>query len=307
MRTVLFGMPRSGTTYGFSLLAEALRAQGALHEVFEPNRLQDGRFHRLDGMEWPDQDHTLVKILYSSPEMHGWTGAAAADAFAHYDKKIFLVRDPRDRWISGFFYRWFYVHQPDPAEFRRAHALVRAKEANPRSVPFHRLHADAAEALARHAADQKQKLDELSAFLDRLRAEGWFVWHYEDLVDRNWASLEAYLGIPLKGEQDLRGNFRHVARSQAHSDWRRWFTEADVDFYRPVFSEYLAAQGYDSSDWTLEHPDSLPAKQGSDYMFGLFHHPRGPHALPVPWHVRWIAAARTWASLRLKALGLKKA
>lgn len=306
MRTVLFGMPRSGTTYGFSLLSEALRAQGEVHEVFEPNRLEHGYFHRLDGMKWPDRDQTLVKILYSSPEMHGWSGEAAAEAFAHYDKKVFLVRDPRDRWISGFFYRWFYVHQPDPAEFARAYALVRAKEARPGSVPFHRLHADDAEALARHAADQKHKLDELSAFLDRLRADGWFVWHYEDLVDRNWASLEAYLGSALKGEQDLRGNFRHVARSQAHSDWRRWFTDEDVDFYRPVFEGYLAAQGYDATDWKLDYPASLPAKQGSDYMYGLFHHPRGPHALPVPWSARLIGAARTYASLSLKALGLKK-
>jgi hypothetical protein len=41
-------------------------------------------------------------------------------------------------------------------------------------------------------------------------------------------------------------------------------------------------------------------------MYGLFHHPRGPHALPVPWSARLIGAARTYASLSLKALGLKK-
>ena len=66
MRTVLFGMPRSGTTYGFSLLSEALKAQGPLTEVFEPNKLENNQFHRLDGMVWPDADATLVKILYSS-------------------------------------------------------------------------------------------------------------------------------------------------------------------------------------------------------------------------------------------------
>jgi hypothetical protein len=306
MRTVLFGLPRRGTTYGFSLLSEALRAQGPLREVFEPNRLEDGQFHRLDGMVWPDQDATLVKILYSSPEMHGWSGDAAAQAFAHYDRKIFLVRDPRDRWISGFFYRWFYVHQPEPAEFARALERVRAKESDPASVPFHRLHADDEASLRAHASEQKHKLDELSAFLDRLRAEGWFIWRYEDLVDGKWDELEAYLGRLLPRTTEVRGNFRHVARSQAHSDWRRWFTDEDVSFYRPVFHDYLTAQGYDADDWGLEYPSQLPARQGSEYMSGLFHHPRGPHALPVPWSARATARVRTWASLSLKALGLKK-
>jgi len=306
MRTVLFGMPRSGTTYGFSLLSEALKAQGPLTEVFEPNKLENNQFHRLDGMVWPDADATLVKILYSSPEMHGWSGEAAADAFAHFDKKIFLVRDPRDRWISGFFYRWFYVHHPEPAAFELAYKKVCQKEVNPSSVAFHRLHSDDPEVLKEHAEDQKRKLDELSAFLDRLRADGWFIWHYEDLVDRNWDAVESYLGFSLKGEEALRGNFRHVARSQAHSDWRRWFTDADVEFYRPVFESYLKAQGYDASDWALSYPTELSPKQGSAYMHGLFHHPNGPYAVPVPWTQRAIQWARTQASLALKAVGLKK-
>ena len=193
MRTVLFGMPRSGTTYGFSLLSEALKAHWSLTEVFEPNKLENNQFHRLDGMVWPDADATLVKILYSSPEMHGWSGEAAADAFAHFDKKIFLVRDPRDRWISGFFYRWFYVHNPEQAAFEFAHKKVCQKEVNPSSVAFHRLHSDDPHVLKEHAEEQKRKLDELSTFLDRLRADGWFIWHYEDLVDRNWDAVEAYL------------------------------------------------------------------------------------------------------------------
>jgi hypothetical protein len=41
-------------------------------------------------------------------------------------------------------------------------------------------------------------------------------------------------------------------------------------------------------------------------MYGLFHHPNGPHAVPVPWTQRAIQWARTQASLALKAVGLKK-
>jgi len=31
----------------------------------------------------------------------------------------------------------------------------------------------------------------------------------------------------------------------------------------------------------------LPAAEGSGYMHRLFHHPNGPHALPLPWKARF--------------------
>lgn len=307
MRTVLFGMPRSGTTYGFSLLSEALKSKGSITEVFEPNKLENNAFYRLDGLSWPDSDDVLVKILYSSPEMHGWTGAAAMDAFRHFDKKIFLVRDPRDRWISEFFYRWFFVHDPDPEEFKKTYHRVRAKEQNPTAIPFYKLYSDDEAVIQNQARIQRAKLDELSLFLDQLRHEGWFIWHYEDMVDRKWEAIESYLGFSLSGEEALRGNFQHVARSQAHSDWRRWFTAEDVHFYHPVFHPYLNAQGYNADDWELTDQPKLVPKQGSEYMLNLFHHPNGPNALPVPWYRRAVSWLRTKTSLTLKKWGLKKA
>jgi hypothetical protein len=56
----------------------------------------------------------------------------------------------------------------------------------------------------------------------------------------------------------------------------------------------------------LSYPAELSPKQGSAYMYGLFHHPNGPNAVPVPWTLRAIQWARTQASLALKAVGLKK-
>ena len=59
---------------------------------------------------------------------------------------------------------------------------------------------------------------------------------------------------------------RRVARTRGYGNWRRWFTEEDVEFFRPVISEFLDIMGYDPSDWELTPVDRLPAEEGSGYM-----------------------------------------
>ena len=288
MRAVIYGLPKSGTTYLFSLLAEAMTAQAPLVECFEPKTIDsDGTLRRGDGMAWPPAAHQLAKILYAdSNQKSGWNGPEAQAAFAGFDKKIFLVRDPRDRWISGFFYRWFHLHNPDPEAFYRALRLTEHKEKHPDEVPFHQLHSSDPYVLQTWAAGYKEGLDALSDFLTGLAQDGWFILHYEDLVDKNWAALEAYLGFSLAADHGIRPSFKHVSRTNSHSNWRRWFTPDDEAFFKPVFGPFLHAQGYNADDWQLETVQELPAAEGSGYMHRLFHHPNGPHALPLPWKAR---------------------
>ena len=122
MRTVIYGLPKSGTTYLFSLLAQAMSRDKKLVESFEPrSKDENNRLHRHDGQFWDESENMLVKILYADANKNsGWEGAQAKKSFDYYDKKIFLIRDPRDRWISAFFYRWFYRHNPDKKDFERA-------------------------------------------------------------------------------------------------------------------------------------------------------------------------------------------
>ena len=284
MRAVIYGLPKSGTTYLFSLLAEAMTAHSPLVECFEPKTMApDGTLTRGDGMSWPPAEHLLAKILYADAnQKSGWNGADAQAAFSIYDKKIFLVRDPRDRWISGFFYRWFHLHLPDSEDFYRALRLTEHKERHPEEVPFYQLHSSDPAVLETWAEGYKAGLDALSDFLTSLALDGWFILHYEDLVDKNWAPLEAYLGFSLSADHGIRPSFKHVSRTNAHSNWRRWFTPDDIAFFKPVFGPFLQQQGYDGEDWVVEKVRTLPSSEGSAYMHRLFHHPNGPHALPLP-------------------------
>ena len=66
MRTVIYGLPKSGTTYLFSLLAQAMSRDKKLVESFEPrSKDENNRLHRHDGQFWDESENMLVKILYA--------------------------------------------------------------------------------------------------------------------------------------------------------------------------------------------------------------------------------------------------
>ncbi len=278
MRTVIFGLPKSGTTYLFSLLAEALSHKNRTVDVFEPNNCDEQReLHRNDGRSWAETENMLVKILYSHPSDQldkapaGWYGEDAQRIFAHYDRKIFLVRDPRDICISEFFYQWYYEHSPDPKSFDRAYQLVQKKEANPSDIPFYKIFLEF-EDPNKWAFEYKKHLSVLSKFITELSRHGWFILRYKDLVDGRLNSLEEYMGISLTGEHKIRPGLKRVSRSNTYGNWRQWFTSKDVQFFRPVFQDFLENQNYPANDWELEEVDTLPSEQGSAYMYRLFHH-----------------------------------
>ena len=277
MRTVIYGLPKSGTTYLFSLLAEAMGRNKNLVESFEPRFIDDNnRLHRNDGQFWDESDNMLVKILYADANnKSGWEGDKAMKAFDSYDKKIFIIRDPRDRWISAFFYRWFHRHNPNPEDYKRAYELSKSKENDPAGIPFYKLLSSDSIFLKRWAADYRKNLEILSDFINTMRTRGWFIISYEDIVDENWTMLENYLGFSLESKHGIRPSFMHVSRTKSYGNWRRWFTPEDVDFFSPIFNDFLKDQEYDSEDWYLENTNSLPSAEGSEYMKRLFYHSNG--------------------------------
>lgn len=273
MRIVIFGPSKSGTTYLFSLLSTVLSEKESLVRAFEPHAIDDQKILvRQDGMSWPDSEHMLVKILFAiSDKQMGWTIEQAQDAFAQYDAKIFLVRDPRDRLISQFFYSWYHKHAPDSEAFEHAYQLTLQKEASPESIPFYALHRYLVGNLTQWSAEHRAFLELVGNSIDELHRAGWFVLHYEDLVDQEWGALEDYLGFKLKNTLAASPALSRVSRTNTHSNWRRWFTEEDVVFFKPVFQDFLNTQNYVPDDWDLDKVNSLPAEHGSAYMSRLFH------------------------------------
>lgn len=219
----------------------------------------------------PEGDHTLAKALL--PRTASWPGlepdTALAD-FDHFDKKVFIHRDPRDRWVSNCFYRWFHGHNPDPAAFARSLRLTQHKEQHPQDLPFYALFTMSPVQLAAVQEDIRAEGARVVGFVEQARKRDWHVLRYEDLIDEETAALHAYLGFEISENRQVPANFARVARSKRYGDWRRWFTAEDVEFFQPLHEEVLQLLGYDANDWQLEELAQLPAAEGSEYMQRLF-------------------------------------
>ncbi|GAB2502988.1 sulfotransferase family 2 domain-containing protein [Microbulbifer agarilyticus] len=270
MKILIYGLAKSGTT----ILAEKVRVSLSdflgveVKTAFEPKgfSLEDGKlvYLKKNGIQ-SSEENEVVKTLFDS--------GVPSEQLAHYedsfDKKIFIIRDPRDRYISQVFYRWYAGHNPNETQFQHTLALCKLKQLNPDSVPF--------VFLANRSPGQFQVLRNklinsygpVSEFINS-RNNDWHILRYEDLIDENLGNLEDYLGFKIKADVSVTRAHRRVARSKAYGNWRRWYTKEDVGFLKPAFTPFMNSVGYDVHDWELERVTSLPSAEGSAYMERLF-------------------------------------
>ncbi len=60
-----------------------------------------------------------------------------------------------------------------------------------------------------------------------------------------------------------------VVRKKASGDWRLWFTEEDVELFKPAYLPYMETIGYDCDDWALSPNPVIEPQYSSMYMQGL--------------------------------------
>lgn len=189
---------------------------------------------------------------------------------AHYDKKIWIARDPRDRAVSALLYRWYAGLNKDRRQYLECLALVQEKEREPRCLPFHRLYCFSGEGARPDTLEQMVTSE--TAFQRRLErfvrglGNDWFLFRYEDMVEQRFDALNAYLGRQVQGEAEVPPSEQRIVRRKSHGDWRHWFTEEDCSVFRPIFAPYMDLVGYDSSDWSLSPEPYLDPRFGSQYM-----------------------------------------
>lgn len=274
MRVLVLGLAKSGTTALAYKLRDALGASTPLH--FEPGKTTGAEDTALHAGLVAGGDTMVTKNLVFPTGETRWD-----DIFANadrYDRAVWIVRDPRDIIISNFFYHWFGGHHAASSRYAEALARTRRKQQAPSSIAFVDLVAgtmtDNREQLA---AWQRSWYGILGDAAPRIR-EHLHVLRYEDFVDQRLAALSDYLDIPLAGDVTVPGEHQRVVRTRGYDNWRRWFTEDDVDFFRPILADFLATMGYDADDWRLQPVDHLPESEGSAYMEKLVASGRRGHA-----------------------------
>lgn len=292
MRVLVYGFGKSGTTAVFHRVKKAMEVKyNRVQEIFEPESRTGDTFHKANGRHFEMEEVVLVKTLHPDSGGKPISAEQVIQTYGDFDKVLMVVRDPRDRALSKFFYYWNNAHHRDESLYKEALRLTLQKERDPSSVPFHKLFELTQSEVSNWPTVQTQMYHEFSQITRLAESKGWHTVRYEDFIDGRLGDLQDYLGFPLSGENSVDRRFTHVARSVGYGNWRKWYTAEDVDFYRPIYSEYLQAEGYDAEDWNLESVDSLPSENASQYMRklheGHHHHHHGRKQSRKKWYQFW--------------------
>ena len=216
----------------------------------------------------------VFKFTYNEPK--GRTFDMFRDHLrqTEYDRKIWIARDPRDNALSRFLFRWYRGSKSDRDQYRAVINLIEKKEQNPPSVSFQELMRYRGQKLppfttsAEVGEDERRTFEQIHGFVSSL-GDDWCIFKYEDLVDNNFTELNNYLGFEIKAETNIDRATLKVARKKSTGDWRHWFTEEDVQLFRPAYNPYMDLIGYDSKNWDLHAKQVIEPEYASLYLKGL--------------------------------------
>ena len=247
MRILIVAPSKSGSSAVFDAIKQSLPAEHRGAYIFERGNV-------------PAEGPVLFKFIigYSDEVLPDYKPST-------FDKKLYLVRDPRDMMVSRLLYTPYNcaVTSDMPAFFNR----LLAKEQDPAAVSM----LDLFEPLRweNDAPVLDWAMNMMYKWLTYDQS-GHFRVRYEDFVAGFNLGLEKYLGFPLRFNGYVDGSWQRVERRIIPGDWRNWFTPKDVEFFsrQPEFTVPLADFGYDTNWHTAAEP-RIPPKHSSEYVKGI--------------------------------------
>lgn len=192
-----------------------------------------------------------------------------------YDRRIWMARDPRDAAVSRMLYRWHKGSVGRKKQYVAHLNLVLQKEKDPASVPFYeicRFTGHENWPVSKEAVFEEEQLRyrEMTEFVESLDQD-WFLFTYEDMIEKRFDKLNHYLGFAVAPDAEVpRSTGKDkVVRKKATGDWRHWFTEADVELFKPAYQAYMKVIGYDLEDWATAETPIIEPEFSSLYMQNL--------------------------------------
>ena len=194
---------------------------------------------------------------------------------AHYERKIWMARDPRDAAVSRMLYRWHRGIMGHKKQYEAHLDLVLKKEKDPKSIPFHEIcrytgHDGWPRSVEDVIGEEQNRYGPMCEFVKSL-GNDWFLFKYEDMVNQQFEALNDYLGFKVQKEAEvpIGTGKEKVVRKKAYGDWRHWFVEEDVSLFKPVLLPYMQVIGYDCDDWDLSPEPFIEPQYSSEYMQSL--------------------------------------
>lgn len=257
-QVLIVGLAKSGTSILTYQVAEAIDKNCKIY--FEPNGakgLSDIDLH----LKVSQTKQVVTKCLFPWHDKEN----KLKEISSLYDKNIWIIRDPRDNMISNFLYSWNKASGHPIEKFENALGKTKSKEESPNAMPFYELYST--------LADPKRFVSSLYGAIQaqfKKLEDNFYILKYEDLMDGKTEGLNEYLGFEINRAVQVPEKLNRVVRSKKYGNWRSWFTEEDVKFFRPLLEPYLEYFQYNSNDWELENVESLPSEKGSEYMENLY-------------------------------------
>jgi hypothetical protein len=193
----------------------------------------------------------------------------------HYDRKVWMARDPRDAAVSRILYRFHKGILFSKKQYEAYFDRILKKERNPASLPFIEIcryagHLDWPISREKVVEEERVRYARMRDFVKGLGSD-WFLFKYEDMVTSRFEEVNRYLGFNLKSEAEVpKGTGKDkVVRKKAFGDWRHWFTPEDVALFKPAYLPYMEAIGYDGNDWELADEPLIEPQFSSVYVKNL--------------------------------------
>ena len=118
--------------------------------------------------------------------------------------------------------------------------------------------------------EERFRYQRMSDFVKSL-GEEWFLFKYEDMVSKKFNDLNKYLDFQIEegaGIAQSTGKAK-VVRKKGIGDWRYWFTEEDVELFKPAYLSYMELSDYDCNDWAVSKNPVIQPDYSSMYMKSL--------------------------------------
>jgi len=193
----------------------------------------------------------------------------------HYDRKIWMARDPRDAAVSRMLYRWHRGYHGCRQQFENHLELVLKKEKDPPSVSFSEIcrytgHDTSPRTVTEVIEEERRRYQQMIEFVKGLGSD-WILFTFEDMVAQKFDALNKYLGFEILADANVPSSSGRakVIRKKGTGDWRHWFTEEDMELFKPAFLPYMELIGYDCNDWKPDPNPVIEPEFSSVYLQSL--------------------------------------
>ena len=193
----------------------------------------------------------------------------------HYDRKIWMARDPRDAAVSRMLYQWHKGFEGKKEQYEAHLDLVLKKEKDPPSIPFSEIcrytgHNGWPRTVDQVVEEEQHRYQQMVKFVGDLGSD-WFLFTFEDMVANKFDALNNYLGFEVQADASVPSTSgkAKVIRKKSTGDWRHWFTKEDVEIFKPAFTPYMELIGYDCNDWSPSPNPVIEPEYSSIYMQNL--------------------------------------